>query len=243
MILSKTDKLVASTLALLVLYSGALAAAEVKGTVSVDYQGLFRPGETAAAHPVSVVLVPATGQRARLRATGHRTIEIAGNRMQPAFLTVQQGDVVEFVNRDDVYHELFTLSSGQPVKIRLGKAGDSSMDRTTLKLEQEGTIHFFCRIHSKSYARIDVVNSPYIQMVHPGEHFSFKGLRPGRWRLRLAAPGAETEWLDVAAVTSPPPLQLTLVSRVGGVGHSAVSSNGDDVDQLYRPLPEHGGVQ
>lgn len=242
MISGKIDKLGASVLVLLMLYAGALAAAEVSGTVSVDYQGLFRPGETAAAHPVSVALVPAAGQRARLRATGHRTIEIVGNRMQPAFMTVQKGGVIDFINRDDVYHELFSLSSGQPVKIRLGKTGNQTADRTTIRLEQEGTIHFFCRIHSKSYARIDVVNTPYIQMVRPGEHFTFKGLQPGRWRLRLAAPGAETEWLEVAAVTSPPPLQLTLVSRVGGVGHAAVSRNSDAVDQLYRPLPEQGGA-
>jgi plastocyanin len=242
MISRKADKLATCALALLVLYAGVPGAAEVKGTVSVDYQGLFRRGETVAPHPVSVALVPAAGQRARLRATGRRTIEIVGNRMQPAFLTVQQGDAIQFINRDDVYHELFTLSSGQPVNTRLGKAGNRADDRTTLDMKQGGTIHFFCRIHSKSYARIDVVKTPYIQMVKPGESFSFSGLQPGRWRLRLAAPAAETEWLEVAAVTSPPPLQLTLVSRGGGAGRS-VLRRADSVDQLYGSLPDEGGVR
>lgn len=226
-------------LALLALCLDAADAAEVRGTVSIDYQGLFQHGKKPGTHPVSVALMPAAGQRTRARAVGRQTIEIVDNRMQPAFLTVQQGDVVEFINRDDVYHELFSLSPGKPVNTRLGKAGDRGHDRTDFALDHEGTLHFFCRIHNKSYARIDVVRTPYIQIIEPGGEFSFTGLQPGAWRLRVAAPAAETGWFDVAAVTSPPPLQLTLVSRGGGVGRSAPVS-AEAVDRLYRPLAGKG---
>lgn len=231
----QADKLVTCVLALLSLYPGVLAAAEVRGTVNVDYQGLFQQGEATMTHPVSVALVPAAGQHPRPRAAERKTIEIIGNRMQPAFMTIQQGDSVEFINRDDVYHELFSLSSGKPVKARLGKAGDHGDERTTFQLDQPGTIHFFCRIHNKSYARIDVVETPYIQMVEPGGEFAFTGLKSGHWRLRLAGPAAETEWFEVSAVTLPPPLHLTLMSRGGKVGSSG-PSDVDTVDLLYRRI-------
>jgi plastocyanin len=235
-----TDKLITSVLALLVLSPGLLVAAEVRGTVSVNFQGLFQQGETTRAYPVSVVLLPAEGQHTVRRPQKRRTIEVVGNRMQPAFVTVQRGDSVEFVNRDDVFHELYSLSPGKPVKARLGKAGDYGHDRTVFKLDETGTTHFFCRIHNKSYARIDVVDTPYIRMVESGDSFAFTGLAPGRWRLRLTAPAAETEWVEVSAVTAPPPLQLTLHSHGGGSGTSA-PGKGADVSLLYRTLAEEGG--
>lgn len=233
------DKQVMCTLVLLVACAGPVAGAEVRGAVSVEYQGLFQRGNVSGSYPVSVALLPAAGQRtARTTAARHR-VEIVGNRMRPAFLTVQKGDSIEFVNRDDVYHELFSLSAGKPVNTRLGKAGDHDRESAVFTLEQPGTNHFFCRIHNKGYARIDVVDTPYIQIVKPGGKFSFGGLQPGPWRLRLAAPAAETAWVDVTAVTSPPPLQLTLKSHSGGVGRSG----GDEsaaIDRLYRPVPGKG---
>ena len=220
--------------AVVLLRVGTLLAAEVRGTVSVDYHGLFEPGTAARTHTVSVALLPGEGQRTVPRGVRHQRIEVVGNRMRPAFLTVQQGDYVEFVNRDNVYHELFSLSPGEPVKARLGKADQQSDARAEFRLKQPGTTHFFCRIHNKSYARIDVVATPYIQMVEPGGIFDFVGLSPGRWRLRLAAPAAETQWVDVAAVTMPPSLKLTLTSHGGGQGRGRSLSAAGDVGRLYR---------
>ncbi len=219
---------------LLAPHAGPVWAAEVRGTVSVDYQGLFQhSGVATQTHPVSVALLPAEGQRTVPRGVRRQRIEIVGNRMRPAFLTVQKGDYVQFINRDNVYHELFSLSPGEPVTARLGKADSGDQAGTEFRLDQAGTTHFFCRIHNKSYARIDVVETPYIQMVDPGGRFQFVGLAPGHWTLRLAAPAAETEWVDVSAVTAPPPLHLTLVSRGGGQGNGTSFGPGTDVGMLY----------
>jgi plastocyanin len=213
--------------------AGPVSAAEIRGSVSVEYQGLFRHAGAVQLHPVSVVLLPAEGQHTVPRGVRRAGIEIVANRMRPAFLTVQKGDYIEFINRDDVYHELFSLSPGEPITARLGKAGSGDQAGFALKLDQIGTTHFFCRIHNKSYARIDVVETPYIQMVEPGGRFQFAGLAPGHWRLRLAAPAAETQWVDVSAVTAPPPLNLTLTSHGGGQGGSPGLGRGADVGLLY----------
>lgn len=200
----------------LCVYPAAAPGAEVRGTVLMDYQGLFEADSRAPAHLVSVALIPDENQRVIPRSRRRQQIEIVENRMQPAFLTVQKGDQVEFLNRDEVFHELFSLSPGKPVSAQLGKAGDSKDSQARFSMDQAGTTHFFCRIHKKSYARIDVVDTPYLQMVQPGHLFHFVGLTPGRWKLRLASPAAETEWISVTAMTTPPPLKLTLASRNGG---------------------------
>ena len=191
--------------------------AEIRGTVVVEYQGMFDPDSSTQSYPVSVALVPAKGQRLVHRSPRVEKVEVIENRMRPAFITVQKGDRIKFINRDNVFHELFSLSPGEPVSLQLGKVADQSSQQS-LVLKQPGTTHFFCRIHSKSYARIEVVDTPYLQMVQPGHLFHFEGLAPGEWKLRLASAAGETRWITVTAVTSPTPLQLTIASRSGGNG-------------------------
>jgi plastocyanin len=239
----KAMKLIIFALVNLALSVQPLAAAEVRGSVSFDYHGLFGNAGTAQSNRISVALLPAEGQHTVPRGKRRQRIEIVNNRMTPAFLTVQKGDSIEFVNRGNVYHELFSLSPGEPVKARLGKAGDHDRDKTEFHFKQAGTTHFFCRIHNKSYARIDVVETPYLQMVEPGGRFHFVGLAPGLWRLRLAAPAAETKWLDVVAMITPPPLSLTLVSHGGGQAGTHGLDAGADIGQLYRHFGDSGHRQ
>jgi plastocyanin len=208
-------------------------AAEVTGTVSVEYQGLFKVDTSVQSHAVSVALFPLDEQRARLRAPQVQRIEIAENRMRPAFLTIQTGDRVKFVNHDPVFHQLFSLSPSKPLSAQLAKAGGPGTTTVTMKFDQPGSTHVFCRIHNKSYARIDAVETPHLQTLQPGEQFHFSGLGPGRWRLRLAAPGAETQWVDVMALTAPPARRFSLVSRGGGTGSARLAGQ-TAVENLYQ---------
>ena len=208
-------------------------AAEVRGTVSVEYQGLFKVDTSVQSYAVSVALFPGDGQPVKLRAPRVEKIEIAENRMRPAFLTIQTGDQVKFVNHDPVFHQLFSLSPSKPLSAQLAKAGGPGVTTATAQFDQPGTTHVFCRIHNKSYARIDTVETPHLQTLQPGEQFHFPGLGPGRWRLRLASPGAETQWVDVTALTAPPARRFSLVSRGGGTGSARLAGQ-TAVENLYQ---------
>ncbi len=218
---------------LLMLCSAQLPAAEVTGTVSIEYKGLFEPGRSSHSHPISVALLPGNDQALIFRDPRIEQIEIADNRMVPSFLTVQRGDSVEFINRDRVFHQIFSLSQDQPLTVQLDRSGATGKDRVAIKLDRSGTTHFFCRIHNKSYARVDVIDSPHLQTIHAGQTFYFSGIAPGRWKLRLASPAAETRFFDVSAVTAPPPLKLTLASHAGGSGMDRLES-GAGAELLYQ---------
>ena len=235
--LAHTIKLSAAMWALLC--SGSLYAAEVRGVVSMDYDGLYQTGSTAQVQPVSVALLPGEGQRTVQRSTRKHRIEIIDNRMHPAFVTVQTGDRIEFTNRDAVFHELFSLSQGKPMKVRLGKAEAGQRPKVDFVLDSPGTTHFFCRIHNKSYARVDAVDTPYLQILQPGGEFRFVGLSPGHWRLRLAASAAETRWVDVSAMTKPPMLDLVLVSHTGSTGDGGDFAASQKIRDLY--IQPNGG--
>jgi plastocyanin len=199
----------------------------------MDYRGLYQTGSTAQVQPVSVALLPGEGQRTVKRAIRKHRIEIIDNRMHPAFLTVKTGDRIEFTNRDAVFHELFSLSQGKPMKVRLGKAEGEKRPKAEFVLDSPGTTHFFCRIHNKSYARVDAVDTPYLQTLQPGGEFRFVGLSPGRWRLRLAASAAETRWVDVTAMTKPPMLDLILTSHTGSTGDGGEFAASQKIQDLY----------
>jgi plastocyanin len=207
--------------------------AEVAGTVGVAHQGLFDADASVQSHPISVALFPAEGQAPSPRESVDHEIDILEHRMRPAFSSIQLGARVTFVNHDPVFHQLFSLSQTAPISVQLAKADDPDGRRVTIRPEQPGTTHIFCRIHSKSYARIDVLDTPYFDTVQAGGRFHFSGLAPGRWKLRLASPGAETKWTEVVALTEPPEKRFTLISYDGGWAPDRVQNHAR-VEQLYQ---------
>lgn len=191
-----------------------VAGAELTGEVQLRRTGLFQ-GQGPEAQ-VSLSLQPLEGQDwpQRTPPRQHRLL-IKDRRLQPSFLTVRPGDSVLIENQDPVYHQLFSLSPEQPLDLHLGKRGEADAAQARVTLRSAASWHLFCRIHSRTYARIDAVDSHLLQTVAPGQAFRFEGIASGRWRLRVAALGAETRFVDTVALTAPPALKLTLTTKAG----------------------------
>ncbi len=211
-------------------------AAELRGSVSLKESSLFGSrGMVPEGFRVSVALLPAKGRKLPLRPPRAHLLEIAGNRFSPRYLVIQKGDSVRFRNRDAVYHRIFSEAREAPIQFGLGPAaGERSRVQ---RFDRPGIWHLFCRIHGRSYARIDVVETPRVKMVAPGESFEFRDLAPGPWRLRLAAPGVETRLVEAEAMTAPPPLALSLEPHAATAGRFGVSFSQIGVEQLYPVLP------
>lgn len=212
-----------------------VAAAEIRGSVTVQEGGLFSErGESLRDIPVSVALFPAEGQ-ALPRATAQRQeMTVSGSRIQPLYVALPRGSRLHFRSEDGVHHELFTHSHTQSLGVRLDRTGLGS--ESDVALERAGDLHWFCRIHAKSYARIDVVDTPLVRMLHAGESFEFRDLPSGKWRLRVAAPGAETRIVEALALTAPPPLQIPLAVK-GLAQEARVSVQPVAIEQLFPSRP------
>ena len=221
----------------LALLSLPALAAEVRGAVSLRHSELFGADDAVPEDAtVSVALFPAEGQPVSWgAATGHEIL-LHNGQIEPLYTALSRGDRVRFRNQDGVYHALFAHSLTQPIEVHLDRSGAAG--QSTLTLNDSGDLHWFCRIHAKSYARIDVLDTPLVQMVQAGEGFAFTGLAPGKWLLRVAAPGAETRTFEVRALTAPPPLRVELNIKgfrpgAGGVGAPRSAA----VDQLFPSQP------
>ncbi len=190
------------------------AAAEIRGVVSIKNTGLFHAEGDTGPVRISVTALPLDAQTLPETPEQVHVMVLEDKQLQPAFMTIQKGDYIEFVNKDPVYHELFSLSKGAPVAMQLGKAGTHGM-RRAVQFAESAEWRLFCRIHSKMYARVDVIDSPYIRMMDEGGDFAFDGLDAGEWQIRVAAPGAVTSSANVMAMIAPPPVQIDLYTLGG----------------------------
>ena len=215
-------------------------SAEIRGAVFLKQTGLFGgPQENMDKLPISVALFPADGQIVPRTQPQAQTVTLSGNRIAPLYLAVPRGSRLDFHNQDRLYHELFSQSDrrNKPLELRINR--DTPTGHAQLYMQDTAEWHWFCRIHARSYARVDVLDTPLIRMVKPGESFEFRDLPQGNWRMRIAAPGAETKFIDTEALTAPPPLDIQLTvkgfTRTAGFNTPQVVA----VEQLFPGQPDN----
>ena len=107
----------------------------------------------------------------------------------PHVLAVQKGSVVDFVNHDETYHNVFSLSPAKKFNIGRRPTGE----KVPVQFDKSGVVQVFCDIHSQMTAFVVVLDSPFF--VQPEEDGSFRidHVPPGTytlkvWHERLAAP-------------------------------------------------------
>lgn len=213
-------------------------AAEVRGVVTLQQAAAFGSQGEPLRLPVGIALFPLEGQRLPAPPPTHHNILLHGNTLRPLYLVLRRGDRLRFRSDDGLYHELFSRAPhpgrGAPaLELRLGPADREA----SLTLDEVADWHWFCRIHARSYARVDVVDTPLVRMVNPGEAFEFRDLPPGKWQLRVAAPGAETRYLEVQAMTAPPVLDIRTQVK-GFMPGAGTSAPAPGIEQLYPGRPE-----
>jgi plastocyanin len=113
----------------------------------------------------------------------------------PHVSVAQVGQLVEFPNEDDVYHNLFSLSSGN--RFNLGRYPPGATE--TNVFENPGVVHLFCDIHAEMAGEILVVSTPYLTRVSADGTYGLT-VPEGRYRAVAWHP---TAGADTATITIP----------------------------------------
>ena len=108
----------------------------------------------------------------------------------PHVSVARVGQLVEFPNGDDVYHNLFSLSPGN--RFSLGRYAPSVTETNTF--ENAGVVQLFCDIHAEMAGVILVVSTPWVARVEPGGAYRIGDVPAGRYRAIAWHPvaGADT---------------------------------------------------
>jgi len=107
----------------------------------------------------------------------------------PHVLPVLKGTTVDFVNEDNTYHDVFSLSSIK--KFNIGRRPTGEV--VPVKFDRTGVAEIFCDIHSYMAAFIVVLDNPFFAKPDSRGSFKIENIPPGTytvkvWHERLHAP-------------------------------------------------------
>jgi hypothetical protein len=98
-------------------------------------------------------------------------------RFMPHVLPILRGTTVDFPNADDVFHNVFSLSSARTFD--LGRYPQGSAKSVTF--EKSGIVQVFCHIHSDMSAVILVLDSPHFAQPATSGRYAIDDVPPGEY--------------------------------------------------------------
>ncbi len=99
----------------------------------------------------------------------------------PHVLPVLKGTVVDFVNEDRVYHNVFSLSSVKRFDIGRRPTGEVVPER----FDKTGVAEIFCDIHSYMSAFIVVLANPFFTKPNADGFFKIANIPPGTYTMKV----------------------------------------------------------
>lgn len=99
----------------------------------------------------------------------------------PHVLPVAVGTTVTWPNRDEIYHNVFSMSDAATFDLGLYH-GDEETKRVTFR--QPGRVDVFCAIHSNMHCIVLVLPSPYFARADDRGRYVIRDVPPGTYRLR-----------------------------------------------------------
>lgn len=168
----------------------SLATSVDAGTVTGVIRTIVRKGAPAATAVVYAEPIETAAQKAPQRVM----LRQRNKTFLPRVLAVPTGSTVEFPNDDDIFHNVFSLSSPSPFDLGLYRAGDTR-DRT---FAAPGIYRVFCNIHPQMSAFIVVTPSPYATVASADGRFTLE-LPPGRYMLTALSERAAAVSIEITA--------------------------------------------
>ncbi|MEP7027213.1 MAG: hypothetical protein ABI960_01335 [Candidatus Eisenbacteria bacterium] len=183
-------------LGLVAALAGCATTGSVQGKVTVSDP---RAGSSKDA---VIVATPMNGPDTPL-GTGQAEIVMTGGQFTPRTLLVEPGTTVRFTNRDAVYHNAFSRSSGNRFDLGSVAPGQARGVRFT----RPGLVEVYCELHPREVAHIVV--APRRTSTRPLDNGTYllAGLAPGPYAVRAWHPllGSQTRRIDL-----PPRGRLTV---------------------------------
>jgi plastocyanin len=182
---------------LLALPSGAAEAGTIKGKVSAEVKSQGGPGAKQGSYGsrkykfleqvdystfrdfvVSIAELEAsvnTGDPPRA------TVEQKDGQFVPRILPVSVGTIVEWPNRDTIFHNVFSISEARPFDLGYYKSKD---DAKSIIFEKPGRVDVFCSIHSKMNCIVLVMPNPWFSSTDKRGRYEIKNVPAGTYRLK-----------------------------------------------------------
>lgn len=117
-------------------------------------------------------------------ATETFVVSQSGQEFEPFVTALVVGSRVAFPNRDQVRHQVYSLSKAKPFEIPLYRPGSGE----TITFDQPGVVSLGCNIHDWMSAHLVVLATPFFKKTTADGAVLLTDLPPGRYRLDIWHP-------------------------------------------------------
>jgi len=164
-----------------VLATGTLAAA---GTISGKVSGVNGP---------SVVYVDTIAGKTFPAPEKHFLMDQKGLLFQPHLLVVPQGSTVDFLNSDNVAHNVFWPSVGGDKKAGHNLGTWPKGEKKSWKFDHPGAAQLFCNVHPEMSGAIIVSPTPYFAETDKSGNYKIENVPDGQYNLVAWHEGAKEQ--------------------------------------------------
>ena len=115
--------------------------------------------------------------------TAPKTVQVITQRdavFRPRLLPVMAGTTVEWPNKDEIFHNVFSMSESNPFDLGLYK--DPEVKK--VKFQNPGRVDVFCSIHSQMNCLILVLQNPFFAATDKSGRFKIENVPPGAYKLK-----------------------------------------------------------
>ena len=99
---------------------------------------------------------------------------------RPHVLPVPVGTTIEWPNKDDIFHNVFSMSETNPFDLGLYK--DPEVKK--VKFERPGRVDVFCSIHAQMNCIILVLQNQFYAVADKAGRFRIENVPPGTYKLK-----------------------------------------------------------
>jgi plastocyanin len=141
-------------------------------------KGVVEGGKRIKKSPVVVYLAEATGEFKKLDA--NPTLDQRNMTFIPHVLPVQTGTTVDFLNNDEVKHNVF---SPDHEKYNLGTWPKGAIKQYTFTTK--GVYTQLCNVHPEMESFIVALDTPYYALTDKEGNFELQGVPPGNYTIKV----------------------------------------------------------
>jgi plastocyanin len=105
------------------------------------------------------------------------TMRQEDERFAPHVLPILQGTAVDFPNEDDVFHNVFSLSSARTFDLGRFPKGSAK----SVQFDRAGVVQVFCHIHSDMSAVVLVLDNAFHTVPAANGRYVLEGVPPGEY--------------------------------------------------------------
>jgi len=165
----------AIAVAVAALVTSLAQAGEVKGKVSAT-------GLKSSAN-VAVYIDTIAGKKFDVPAQ-HVAVDQRGLAFIPHVTVIMRGTTVDFLNSDNVAHNVYWPSVGGDKRFHHSMTIVSPNQQKSFEFENLGAAQLLCNLHSEMVAYVVVVPTPYFALTGNDGSFSIKNVPPGSYTLK-----------------------------------------------------------